>query len=147
MIEIDDITIKAKWSEDTQEGIAYFYSTEVIGKSDYVTVKQQCYIGTDELKTVGKKIIKFSYEYKNKLYIQFGSKTGRTAPAFSLEIMPKGSLGEVKIEVDMEIDDNDEKKHRCVFYVGTDLGRLEKFGKSMIAFANDTTKFISLNNY
>jgi len=46
-----------------------------------------------------------------------------------MELLPADSSGHVKIEVDVEIDDNDTRSHRCCFYVNTELGQVEQLGK------------------
>ena len=65
--------------------------------------------------------------------------------AFSLNILPCDNYGHVKIEVDIEIMDNDTRAHRCCFYVSCELGQLEKFGQSLISLIlNDNGIKVSL---
>ena len=39
--------------------------------------------------------------------------------------------GHVKIEVDVEIADNETRSHRCCFFVNSELGLVEQLGKSL----------------
>ena len=58
-------------------------------------------------------------------------------PAFSLNILPSDNHGHVKIEVDIEIADNDRRAHRCCFYVSCELGQIERFGQSLVSLISD----------
>ena len=63
--------------------------------------------------------------------MEFGKKEGNYTPAFSMCILPADISGHVKIEVDIEIADNDMRAHRSCFYVKSELGLIEQLGMSM----------------
>lgn len=67
----------------------------------------------------------------------YGNKTGNYTPAFSLSILPTDNHGHVKIEVDIEIADNDRRAHRCCFYVSCELGQIERFGQSLVSLISE----------
>ncbi len=46
-------------------------------------------------------------------------------------ILPADISGHVKIEVDIEIADNETRSHRCCFYVKSELGLIEQLGLSL----------------
>ena len=46
-------------------------------------------------------------------------------------ILPADITGHVKIEVDIEIADNDTRSHRCCFYVKSELGLIERLGMAL----------------
>lgn len=46
-------------------------------------------------------------------------------------MMPADMSGHIKIKVDLEIADNDARSHRCCFYINSELGMLERFGKAL----------------
>lgn len=48
-----------------------------------------------------------------------------------MEFSSKDKLGHINIEVDVEIDDNDSRKHRSCFFVRSELGCIERFGKEL----------------
>ena len=50
---------------------------------------------------------------------------------------PIDNHGHVKIEVDMEIADNDRRAHRCCFYVSCELGQIERFGQSLVSLISE----------
>ncbi len=45
----------------------------------------------------------------------------------------------------MEIDDNPDRKHRCEFYIYSELGLVEQFGRSLILLSENKSDDISLN--
>lgn len=52
------------------------------------------------------------------------------------------SFGHVKIEVDIEIDDNDSRSHRCCFYVNSELGLVGQLGNALKELEQATTEYI-----
>lgn len=63
--------------------------------------------------------------------MEFGKKEGNYTPAFSMCMLPVDTSGHVKIEVDIEIADNDMRSHRCCFYVKSELGSIERLGMTL----------------
>ena len=63
--------------------------------------------------------------------MEFGKKEGNYTPAFSMCMLPVDISGHVKIEVDIEIADNDTRSHRCCFYVKSELGLIERLGMAL----------------
>lgn len=60
--------------------------------------------------------------------------------------MPKNKNGYIKIEVDMEINDIETRTHRCMLFVNTELGMLEKFREKMKRIKDfEIGKMICLN--
>lgn len=105
-------------------------------EAEYINLFQFCYIQSGNLASIGNKILNYSFEPKDELYVEFGVKNGNYTPAFSLLFFPASINGKVKIEADMEIaDDSNEdirRKHRASFYVYTELGLVENLGKDLI---------------
>ena len=122
----DNIIIEKKWQEEN------LIELKIIANSEYVSAYQSCYIQEDNLITISKKIIEFTYNYKKKCYVEFGKKEGNYTPAFSMCFLPADLHGNVKIELDLEISDNNTRSHRCCFYVNSELGLVEKFGKGLL---------------
>ena len=133
-----NIIIKKIWED---EGLI---ELKVEAICDYARAWQNCYIqNEDYLKLVDKIQI---YNVNNEgTYLEFGSKEGNYTPAFSLEIKAPDNFGHVTIEVDLEIDDNDSRKHRSVFYVQTELGCVERFGRQLYQIINNELQEASLN--
>ena len=84
-----------------------------------------------KLINISEKILNINNYKNNNCYLEFGIKTGNYTPAFSMNILPVDVYGHLKIEVDIEIEDNDERRNRCLFYVNSDLGYVERFGYSL----------------
>ena len=61
-----------------------------------------------------------------------GTKGDDSTQFICLEIWCEDKLGHVIIEVYLELDDGSlYSKHNCCFYVRTELGLLNRFGKSL----------------
>jgi len=48
-----------------------------------------------------------------------------------MDILEADSSGHMKIEVDIEIADIDDRSHRCRYYVNGELGAIERFGHNI----------------
>ncbi|AJO73126.1 MULTISPECIES: hypothetical protein [Lactiplantibacillus] len=117
----------------------------VSAESEFVTIRQMCYVQDTDLKKIGEKIIAYSFDFTEETYVEFGKKKGDFTPAFSLRFLPTDNSGHVEIEIDMEIDDNPDRKHRCKFYIYSELGLIEQFGRSLILLSENKNDDISLN--
>ena len=138
---MDNLIFKKIWQDDN------LLELNIIGMCDYVKVQQDCYISKKDLEELANKIKKIN-DTSEKIYLEFGKKDGDYTPAFSLLIMPKNKNGHIKIEVDMEINDIETRTHRCMFFVNTELGLLEKFGEKMKKIKDfEVGKNIFLNDY
>lgn len=135
---MDNIILETVWQD------ASIYELKITASSEYITVFQSCYVDSNILKEAKEKIHNYGNNYDRECYLEFGDKTGNCTPAFSLKIFPADIHGHVKIEVDMEIDDNDKREHRCCFYVMCELGQLERFGKSLMLLLSGVGATISL---
>lgn len=106
-------------------------------KSKYISVWQDCFIEDVNLKNNIEEILNFIKD-KKETYVEFGVKTGNYTPAFSMQLN-SDRMGHIEIELDMEIQDNNTRKHRCLFYIKTEEGLLENF-------ANNLKGLLSENN-
>ncbi|EAG9230761.1 hypothetical protein IIE63_002065 [Listeria monocytogenes] len=134
-----NLTISKYWEDND------FLEIKVIAESEFVKVHQLCYMQEISLKEIGEKIVAYSYKPKENCYIEFGEKEGNFTPAFSLEFLKADKSGHVEIEVDMEIADNPDRKHRCKFYIYSELGLIEQFGRNIILLSENKKEEISLN--
>ena len=110
---------------------------KISAKSENVSAYQNCYIQDTELSAISEKIYKYVDNYQEACYLEFGHKEGNYTPAFSMKLLPADVHGHVKIEVDIEIDDNDTRSHRCCFYVNSELGLVEQMGKTLKRIAEE----------
>ena len=122
---MDNIIIKKIYDED---GLIELRVTVI---TEFVNVYQNCYIDALDLKNCARNIIEYANNYNEVRYIEFGKKEGNYTPAFSLKFLDADVKGHLKIEADIEIDDIDNRSHRCCCYVNSELGLIEKLGKSL----------------
>lgn len=122
---MDQITFKKVWTDEC------FFEIKVCASNEFITAYQYCYADNDMIREASEKILHYIAAYKDPVFLEFGKKEGNYTPAFSMYILPADPRGHLKIEMDMEIDDNDTRSHRCCFYVNTELGLLERFGERL----------------
>ncbi|WPC42728.1 hypothetical protein [Clostridium sp. JS66] len=113
--------------------------------SEFVTAYQSCYVQNNNLEEISEKIRKYSQLYNEDCYVEFGKKNGDYTPAFSMKIMKPDISGHLKIEVDVEIDDINNRSHRCCYYVESELGTIDKlWAKLNKLIADDVGGKVSL---
>jgi len=121
----ENIQIKKAWEDGD------LIQLEIICWSEFITARQGCYIQMQDLIRLSEKIQNFIQNPHQQCYLEFGNKKGNYTPAFSMELSSIDKLGHINIEVDVEIDDNDSRKHRSCFFVKSELGRVEQFGNEI----------------
>ena len=119
---MDNIIFKKIWQDEN------LIELKISANSKFVSAYQNCYIQDMKLEEIAEKILDFMGNYREACYLEFGKKEGNFTPAFSMCILPPDMSGHVKIEVDIEIADNDTRSHRCCFYVKSELGLIEQLG-------------------
>ncbi|MBC1517020.1 hypothetical protein [Listeria immobilis] len=117
----------------------------VSAEAEFVKIHQLCYMQGIDLKQIGEKIVAYSFDSKEGCYVEFGKKAGDFTPAFSLDFLKADNSGRVEIELDMEIDDNPDRKHRCKFYIYSELGLIEQFGRNIILLSENKKEEMALN--
>ena len=138
---MDNILVK-KIYEDNE-----IIEIEVVANNDYVVIRQSSYVSEEMLDDISKKIINYSKSLANNCYIEIGNKDGKCAPAFSIEFMKPDVRGHILIEMDMEICDNDDRRHRCKFYVKSELGLVGSFAVNLMSLIKcRIDDAISMNN-
>ena len=129
---MDQITFEKVWTDDC------LFEIKVRASNEFITAYQYCYVDNNIIQEASDKILNYIANYKDPVVLEFGKKTGKYTPAFSMSILPADTRGHLKIEMDMEINDNDTRSHRCCFYVNTELGLLERFGKQLTDLIKET---------
>ena len=122
---MDYLSLKKIWQDNE------LLELKISAGSEFVSAYQSCYIQDKALECIAERIAGYSRDDTEPCYLEFGKKEGACTPAFSMCILPADVSGHIKIEVDMEIDDNDTRAHRCCFYVNSELGLVEKLGSSL----------------
>ena len=88
---------------------------KISARSEFVTAYQKCYIQDTALEEIAEKICDYMKDYKQSCYLEFGHKSGNYSPEFSMCLMAADNAGHVKIEVDIEIADNDLSKMSLLY--------------------------------
>lgn len=122
---MDNITFKKIWQDEN------LIELKISANAKYISAYQDCYIQDEKLENIAERICDFANNYTEPCYLEFGIKEGNYTPAFSMHIFPADRCGHLKIEVDIEIADNDTRSHRCCFYVESELGLIEQLGISL----------------
>lgn len=128
VFKMDNIVFEKLWQDEE------LLEFKVVAHNEFIEVLQSCYIATDDLKRNAGKIIEYKNNYELECYLEFGKKEGNYTPAFSMLILPADSHGHLKIELDIEIADNEKRCHRCSFYIKTEIGMLDKLGNKLAKF-------------
>lgn len=128
---MDNIIFKKIWQDEN------LIELKISAKSEFVSAYQSCYIQDKKLEEIAEEICNFVENCNVDCYLEFGKKEGNYTPAFSMHILPADKLGHVKIEVDIEIADNDTRSHRCCFYIKSELGLIEKLGMALKKLITD----------
>lgn len=121
---MDKISFKKIWQDDS------IILTNIEAASKFIICRQECYFNDFDFDNMAKQIE--DYLKDNKLCkLAKGEKQGNYTPSFSMTFYPLDKTGHAQIEMDMEIDDNLERKHRCSFYIYMTYGNIEKFAKEL----------------
>lgn len=132
---IDNICIGKIWEEGD------LLELKIKCKSKFVSALQFCYISKDMIINIVKLIREYIQNPTQNCILHFGEPQGNYTPAFSMTILSCDKYGHVKIEVNMEINDNDERKHWCQFFVESELGRIEFFASKLAMLTNSSVDF------
>lgn len=124
-IVMDNLIFKKIWQDEN------LIELKVSANSEFVSAYQNCYIHNMLLEKISEEIQNYVVNYNSPCYLEFGQKKGNYTPAFSMYILPLETSGHTKIEVDIEIADNDARSHRCCFYIKSELGLIERLGLSL----------------
>lgn len=122
---MDNIIIEKVWEDEC------IIDLKVTAMSKFVTAYQTCYTSKEEIEDISKMIIAFSKDFSRDYYVQIGNKQGNYTPAFSMNFQKADYSGHVKIEMDIEVADIDNRSHRCLFFVEGELGAIERLGKNL----------------
>lgn len=121
---MDNIIFEKIWEDECMIEI------KITAISSYVTAYQTFHITEDKLSDIANEIS----NYKGNLYVETGNKRGNNAPAFSMFVTSYNAIGKLNIEVDIEIDDINNRSHRCIYYVKSNIDSLKKLGKNLSTF-------------
>ena len=140
---MDILSIERVW-EDTD-----FFEIEVVAQSKLISAKVRSYTTEASINELAHKLADFPQNFDDKYIWENGAKGDDSTPFVSLEFWCEDKRGHIAIEVYMELDDGASySKHNCCFFVKTEGGLLNSFGKSL-ALLNESGigKKVTLNKF
>jgi len=109
-----------------------FFEIEVIAQSMYVCAKTTNYTTVEAINELSLLLNTFTNNFDDRCFWRSGEKGDGTTPYISFEFIRKDKCGHIDIEIYMEINDGASyDKHHCCFFIQTELGMLNEFGKSL----------------
>lgn len=130
---MDNILFKKRWQDSD------LINLEIFAISELVSAKQTCNVSASVLHEAGEKIVKYAEKGSKDAYIEFGHKEGKYAAAFSMKYLAPNATGHMKIEVDLEVEDIDDRSHRCCYFINGELGAVGRFGNKIIELCEKST--------
>ena len=140
-MSMDLLTIERVWEDE------YFFEIRVAAKSKSISAECRSYTTEDAISELSTKLIAFPSKPNDSFLWENGIKGDQSTPFLSLEFMCEDKLGHILVEVYMEIDDGAlYSKHNCCFYVRTEIGLCNKFGKALDEFKTSNVGEIAVLN-
>ena len=149
MIMEDNIVIEKTWQDYD------FFEIRITGISNIITASAETYTTDKSIDKLTNLIKAFIDGYadgvngcsKNYLW-ENGEKGDQSTACISLEFYRKDNFGHIQIEIYLELDDGGKfSKHNCCFYVETELGLLEAFGRKLEKLKEQQTGAKIILNY
>lgn len=123
---MNNIVFEKVWQDDD------LVELKILAESEFVTAYQKCYIQQINLEEVSKKIIKYTKDFTKDQYLELGKMEGNYTSTFAMNLLKADTSGHLKIEVDIEVADIDNRSHRCRYFVESELGAIERLGHSLM---------------
>lgn len=122
------LSIERVWEDND------FFEIEVCAQSELIFAKVRSYTTEESISELASHLKSFPKAYGDRYKWENGSKGNGYTPFVSLEFRCANKVGHIIIEVYMEIDDcSDYDKHNCCFFIETDPGLLNEFGRSLLS--------------
>jgi len=123
---VDNISIKRVW-EDLD-----LFEIEVIAQSELICSRVKSYTTEESINELASLMSSFPQKTDDRCIWENGVRGDNSTPFVSLEFWCEDKLGHVIVEVYMEINDGASySKHNCCFFVKTEIGLLNSFGRSL----------------
>jgi len=138
---MDTLSIERVWED------ADFFEIEVEALSELVRARAKTYIPTGGIADLALELATFPRNPNDRYFWEAGGKDDNSTPYISLEFYCEDKLGHITVEIYMGINDGaPQSKHNCCFFIKTEIGLLNSFGKSLTALnERGTGKKIVLN--
>lgn len=112
------------------------YEIELKAESEFIKIKTKSYADPEKITELAERLLSFPQKKNDRFLWENGIKGDGYTPCFSLEF-ECDERGRVKIEVYSEIDDGASfEKHNCCFFIESEIGLVNRFGKSLLNMNN-----------
>lgn len=120
------ISIERIWED------ADFFQISVTAQSDIICATVKSYTTENSINELSSKLMSFPCKLNDRYIWENGTKGDKSTPFVSFEFWCEDKLGHIIVEVYMELDDGASyNKHNCCFFIKTEIGLLNDFGKSL----------------
>ena len=141
---MDNIIIEKIWNDSNIFNNDEF-EIKLTCINEYININEKIYMDKSISKDISKSIENYINTNKETFY-EINMKKGYTS-GFTMKIFPYDLTGHILIEIKMEINDNNDKLHYATFYIKTEIGLLESFGKKIKNIINlNIGEYIKLND-
>jgi hypothetical protein len=124
---MDILSIERVWED------ADFFEIEVMAQSDIIRASVRSYTTIASINELALRLTTFPQNHDDRYLWENGVKGDEYTPFVSLDFWCKDKHGRIIVEVYMELDDGASyNKHNCCFFIKTEIGLLNNFGKSLI---------------
>lgn len=135
---MDDLIFKLIWEDEN------IFELNIEAKTNYVLVNENVYFNKDKIKQLSNIILKYIDNPKCEIYYESGPKKGIYTPSFSISFKGLNEKSKSILEIEMEINDNDNRMHWCKFNLLTELSLLQSFANNILKLPD--IKIVHLNN-
>ena len=123
---MDTLSIARIWED------ADFFEIEVVAQSEHIRATVKSYTTAKAINELSARLMEFPQKPDDRYIWENGNKGDDSTPFVSLEFWCADKLGHIIVEVYMELDDGASfSKHNCCFYIKTEAGALNRFGRSL----------------
>jgi hypothetical protein len=141
---MDNIVLQTEWFDEIEK----FCEVRLSCETKFLTIYQLCYLFEDDMSNIYSAINEYINNPHTPKKILFGDDREGGSGYFIFLLTPINFKEELKIEVDMEVADNDEGIHRCQFYINTQLENFKYFRNNLPRlFSKDLRGEIKLHDY
>lgn len=125
---MDNIIFERIWQDDGVDG---FFEIKITAQSELACASSNIYAYDESIIDLSNRLSLFIEKPNDSFVWEIGEKGSGYTPFASFKFFYSDKMGHITIDVFMEIDDGDNAKHSCSFYVNTELGLLEQFAQSL----------------
>jgi len=140
---MDNLIFERIWQNEE------FFGVKITAISKSITASACVNVFPEYITKLSESLSRFPGKPKDTLFWEVGVRGFIYHPYLSLRVYCIDGLGHIKIEVRMEINDEDSPidQHSCHFFINTETAILNEFGKRLIRLSKPIVgQLIALND-